>query len=109
MGGLGLRPGWIYPSLSYEGKKHTLSAHVRGVTRSNNTRETWERKLYELTTLYYLVQIPGQTYVMWWNSSYYYGSGNTVINTGYNGFWKAGVPRNYAYRPHGLLIRDIGI
>ncbi|MCS7201157.1 MAG: hypothetical protein NZ822_03365, partial [Patescibacteria group bacterium] len=25
------------------------------------------------------------------------------------GFWKAGVPRNYAYRPHGLLIRDIGI
>ncbi|MCS7201057.1 MAG: hypothetical protein NZ822_02845, partial [Patescibacteria group bacterium] len=112
-GGLGLRPGWIYPALAAKGIPHALSAHVRHIPSDRNTREMWERRLTELLSLYYLVQIPGKTAVEFWNSSFWYGSGNTVyrnINpTGRDGFWKAGVPRNYAYRPHGLLIRDIGI
>ncbi|GIV17798.1 MAG: hypothetical protein KatS3mg022_3233 [Armatimonadota bacterium] len=108
-GGISLRPGRIYPGLSYRRKKHVLMGHVTEVTTSTNTQETWERKLATLTALYYLIQVPGETYMQWWNSSFYYGSGNTIVNTGYNGFWKAGVPRNYAYRPHGLLSTDIGV
>lgn len=108
-GGISLRPGRIYPALSYRQKKHLMMGHVLGVTTDTNTQETWERKLTELTVLYYLVQVPGQTYMQWWNATANYGSGNTSSAPIYNGFWKAGVPRNYAYRPHGLLSADIGV
>jgi hypothetical protein len=107
--GLSTRLANIYPAMAYRQKRHIIQGFVTGLTSSTNTRETWERKLTELTAMYYLVQIPGYSYMNWYNASYNYGSNNTIVNTNYDGFWKAGVPKNYAYRPRGLLSVDIGV
>ena len=105
-GGLALRPAWIYPAIAARGALSALFAHHGNYSaEGRNTRETWEYRTKHLLAYYYMVNIPGKTSITLWNHSYYYGSDNT--HTGI--FWKAGVPKNYAYQPTRMLQVDIGI
>ena len=105
-GGLALRPGWIYPAIAARGSLSALFAHHRNYSaEGRNTRETWEYRTKHLLAYYYMVNIPGKTSITFWNHSYNYGSDNTTANI----YWKAGVPKNYAYLPKRMLQVDIGV
>jgi uncharacterized repeat protein (TIGR01451 family) len=105
-GGLALRPGWIYPAIAARGALSALFAHHGNYSASgNNTRETWEYRAKHLLAYYYMVNIPNKTSIVFWNHSFYYNSRNTDTSI----YWKAGVPKNYAYQPTRMLQVDIGV
>ena len=106
-GGLALRPGWIYPAIAARGALSFLFAHHGTYYASgNNTRETWEERTKHMLAYFYMVNIPNKTAILFWNYSYTYGSKNTDATYTY---WKAGVPKNYAYQPTRMLQVDIGV
>jgi uncharacterized repeat protein (TIGR01451 family) len=54
---------------------------------------------------FYMINVPNRMAILFWNHSYTYGSSNTSTST----YWKAGVPKNYAYQPTKMLQFDIGV
>jgi uncharacterized repeat protein (TIGR01451 family) len=77
------------------------------VEKVGNTREMWEFALTNLLAMHYLLQVPDQYVAVFWNRTFTYGSGLTTVST--SSYWKAGVPKNMAYIPVGLLSADIGV
>lgn len=74
----------------------------------SNTQASWERIKQIHLARFYLFNIPDMMFFHSWNRTYNYGSYNTVLGTGIRGYYKTGVPQNYAYIPHKMLSVDIG-
>jgi len=105
-GGLMLRPGWIYPAINALGKRVLLYFHHRNYNSLGiNNRETWEYNAIYGLAYYYMVNVPNLSYVVFWNHSFWYNSQNTTTSL----YWKAGVPKNYAYQPTRMMAVDIGV
>lgn len=100
---------WLYAAFAAGGSKAVLMGHVTGLNPdgSNNTQAEWERSLSQMLAQYYLFQIPDFHYAQFWNQTASYGSGLTT--QAYYSYWKAGVPRNYAYQPTKMMKVDIGV
>ncbi|MEZ8740196.1 hypothetical protein L4D00_03105 [Photobacterium swingsii] len=64
----------------------------------------WHQDIETGLALYYLFNIPQQTYYHSWNAGFYYGSGNTDEKNWY----RQGVPKNWVYQPSAMLEVDIG-
>jgi hypothetical protein len=75
------------------------------ITPQTNSQAMWDRVKGSLLAEYYLYHFPGWTsmHVMSYNDTY--GSRNTTATN----YYKAGVPRNYAYQPTRMMQVDIGI
>jgi hypothetical protein len=73
-------------------------AHTRGHTQTH-----WEHDLYSLFSVFLLWHFPGSSYYNSWGNGYQYGSGLTESWT----YYKAGVPRNFAYQPTSLMQLDL--
>lgn len=122
---LWLREGYVISSLGIDGyfgfnkmwdvavanqanQDSMILSHVQygRVDKLGNTQENWEKDLESALGAYYLISDPDHTYFNGWNGTFYYGSGNTTVSPW--SYYKAGVPKNYAYQPHGMLSVDIG-
>ncbi len=105
-GYFGIAKMWENFALSHSNKKTIVMAHAgwTGAIPFVNTKEAWESRISTGLAMYYLVNVPGKTSYTSWNSSYNYGSGNTVTGN----FYKPGVPKNIAYQPSFMLAVDIG-
>jgi hypothetical protein len=84
---------------------------IQGSTRSGrvrllaNKKKNWLYDQESIVALYYLINVPGLTYLNAWNHTYQYGSNNTESWQYYRG----GIPKNVAYQPGHLLQFDIGV
>ncbi len=105
-GYFGIAKMWDSFALSALDKKNIIIAHAgwTGSIPIVHTKEAWEARIATGLAMYYLVNVPGKTFYTSWNSSYNYGSMNTVAGN----FYKAGVPKNIAYQPSLMLAVDIG-
>lgn len=106
-GWFGLNRTWDTFALAARGRWSILMAMAnRGsrVSREGNTRSAWETDIESSLAQFYLLNVPGKTYFHMWNRWFSYGSGNTTAAN----FYQAGIPKNMAYHPRGLLQADIG-
>ncbi|MCF6264674.1 MAG: immunoglobulin domain-containing protein [Xanthomonadales bacterium] len=105
-GYFGIAKMWENFALAYSGKKSLIMAHAgwTGSIPYVNSKEEWEARIATGLAMYYLLNIPGRTSYSSWNSSFNYGSGNTVEGN----YYKAGIPKNIAYQPSFMLAVDIG-
>ncbi|CAH6879868.1 conserved hypothetical protein [Vibrio chagasii] len=103
----GLSKFWDNSALGYSGSKVIQQATTRygQVQFFGNNQENWQQDQYSTLAIYYLNHHPEHSYFNQWNSGYVYGSNNTTTDN----FWKAGVPKNMAYRPTALLNVDLGL
>ena len=74
-----------------------------------SNRSDWEYEQESCVAQYYLLHLPGLTYLNVWGNRFWYGSGNTWFNGAAGNWWEAGVPMNVAYQPTALLNADIGV
>ena len=107
-GYFGLNKTWDNFALAQADKKSVVMAHNRygRVATLENNEENWAKDSESQLALYYLMNVPNKTYYQAWNSSFQYGSNNTF--EALSNYWKAGVPKNYAYQPTAMLSIDIG-
>ncbi|VAW89835.1 hypothetical protein MNBD_GAMMA17-194, partial [hydrothermal vent metagenome] len=105
-GYFGIAKMWDTFALAQSNKKTAVIVHAgwRDPIPMVNTKDAWESRISTGLAMYYLINVPGKTSYTSWNSSYNYGSGNTVEAN----FYKAGVPKNIAYQPSFMLAVDIG-
>jgi len=98
-----------YPAHAARGIVSVIMGHIKWglVEQIANTREHWERELTNMLAIYYLIQTPEMTAMQFWNTTSTYGSGLTTAHAA--SYYKAGVPKNMAYIPVGLLRVDIGV
>ncbi len=99
---------WRFPAHAYKNVTSLIYGHVKAgvVEKVGNTEAMWKLALQNILCQMYLIQVPERTVALFWNRTFSYGSGLTTV--AYYSFWKAGVPRNMAYIPVGLLSVDIG-
>lgn len=107
-GYFGVNKTWDNFALAHANKKSVIMGHNRAgrVAKIANSEESWAKDSESQLTLYYMMNVPEKTYFQAWNSSFNYGSGNTFKAV--SSYWKAGVPKNYAYQPSKMLAVDIG-
>lgn len=107
-GYFGVNKAWDNFALTAAGVKSVVMSHNRSgrVALQGNTQVNWQYDASSSLALYYLLNVPDKTFYQAWNSSFHYGSGNTFIAP--SSFWKAGVPKNFAYQPSAMLQVDIG-
>lgn len=108
-GYFGFNKMWDVAVSNQANQDSLILGHVQWgrVDKIGNTKENWEKDLESVLAGYYLISDPEHTYFNGWNPTFYYGSGNTLESKW--SYYKAGVPKNYAYQPHGLLSVDIGV
>ncbi|OAN14344.1 hypothetical protein A3K86_12165 [Photobacterium jeanii] len=97
---------WDNFALAQQKDKSLIMASMKG-GRSQRVPllpAAWHQDITTGLALYYLFNLPQQTYYHSWNSSFYYGSGNTDEANWY----RQGVPKNWAYQPSEMLAVDIG-
>lgn len=102
----GVSKFWDNSALAYAGSSVIYQATTRfgRVQYLDNIEENWQQDKYSTLAIYYLNDHPTHSYFNQWNNSYVYGSNNTTADN----FWKAGIPKNIAYQPTGLLKVDLG-
>ena len=107
-GYFGVNKAWDNFALAAADIKSVISMHHRNgrVSKLGNTEANWAKDSESGLALYYLMNLTDNTYFHAWNSTFQYGSDNTFETP--TNFWKAGVPKNYAYQPVGMLEVDIG-
>lgn len=107
-GYFGVNKAWDNFALAAQDIKSVITLHHRygRVAKQANTEANWLKDSESGLALYYLMNVPDKTYFHAWNSSFFYGSNNTF--TAPTSFWKAGVPKNFAYQPVDMLQVDIG-
>ncbi|WP_064605588.1 hypothetical protein [Photobacterium sp. J15] len=101
-----LQQSWDSFALSKAGDKSLIMASMKGGMSELKPSEpdAWHRDIETGLALYYLFNLPGYTYYHSWNQTYVYGSGNTSLKNWY----RAGIPKNWAYQPSAMLEVDIG-
>ncbi len=105
-GYFGINKAWDIFAMSQLGHRNI----VQGTSRSGrarllaNRKKNWSRDQESLLAQYYLLNVPGLTYLNNWNHTYLYGSGNTEDWL----YYRAGIPKNVAYQPTRLLEHDLG-
>ena len=106
--GLGrLQRYWDNFALAGQQDKSLIMASTKGGRSqlSPSSLSAWQTDIETGLALYYLFNIPGQTYYHSWNQSYRYGSGHTDANN-----WALpGFAKNIAYQPTAMLGVDLGI
>ena len=103
---------WDVAAAGYLGIRSLLQCQLRHgpiLYRGVANRSDWEYEQESCAAQYYLLHLPGLTYLNVWGNRYWYGSGNTWYTGEAGNWWEAGVPMNVAYQPTGLLQADIGI
>lgn len=107
-GFFGVNKTWDNFALAAKNIKSVITMHHRygRVLKQGNTDNNWAKDSESGLALYYLMNVADTTYFHAWNSTFQYGSNNTFEAT--TNFWKAGVPKNYAYQPVDMLKVDIG-
>ena len=106
-GWFGLNRAWDTFALAAADRWSILMAMVNDgsrVFRLGNTQQNWEMDIESALAQFYLLNVPGKTFFHIWNHRFNYGSGNTTTNN----YYQAGIPKNVAYHPGGLLSVDIG-
>ncbi len=106
-GWFGLNRAWDTFALAAQDRWSVLMAmvnHGSRVHRLGSAEDHWQKDIESNLAQYYLLNVPGKTFFHSWNQSFSYGSGNTSRVT----FHAAGIPKNVAYRPEGMLRIDIG-
>ena len=106
-GWFGLNRAWDTFALAAADRWSILMAMVNygsRVSRLGNEQANWEMDIESSLAQFYLLNVPGKTFFHVWNQWFNYGSGNTTTAN----YYRAGVPRNMAYQPGGLLSVDIG-
>ena len=115
-----LREHYIYPSIGLQrlqkywdnfalaksGDKSLImhtTKHGQSIHQVHN-QKVWESDIETGLALYYLLNIPQQTWYQSWNHTWRYGSNNTTPHNWY----QAGVPKNMAYQPTEMLKINIG-
>ncbi|MCQ1057066.1 hypothetical protein LRP52_03130 [Photobacterium sp. ZSDE20] len=98
---------WDSFALAGQQDKSLIMASTKGGRSQYSPSEpaAWQQDIETGLTLYYLFNVPGQTFYHSWNQSYRYGSGNTTPDNWY----QAGIGKNIAYQPTAMLKVDIGI
>ncbi|WP_152558506.1 hypothetical protein [Endozoicomonas numazuensis] len=107
-GWFGLSKAWDTFALSRQDRWSILAAMINEggrVHRLGNTRENWEKDIESSLAQYYLLNVPGKTYLHVWNRIFSYGSKNTRSTN----YYQAGIPKNMAYLPEAMLSVDIGV
>ncbi|PSW19696.1 hypothetical protein C9I98_12050 [Photobacterium sanctipauli] len=106
--GLGrLQRYWDNFALASQQDKSLIMASTKGGRSQHSPADllAWQLDIETGLALYYLFNIPGQTYYHSWNQSYRYGSGQTDAAN-----WaQPGIAKNIAYQPTAMLGVDIGI
>lgn len=107
-GYFGVNKTWDNFALASLGIKSVITAHNQygRASLQDNTETNWEKDSESELALYYMMNVPNKTYYQAWNKTFNYGSNNTF--KGSSSYWKAGVPKNYAYQPSEMLTVDIG-
>lgn len=103
----GLLTRWENFALAANNKKSILMAHMRkgGMVRwQGATKPHWQQDQTTNLALFYLLNVPKQTFYQQWNQSFHYGSQNTDLTN----FYQQGVPKNLAYQPTAMLQHDLG-
>ncbi|MEO2168518.1 MAG: hypothetical protein ABGY42_10440 [bacterium] len=105
-GYFGLNKAWDIFAMAAADLRNIIQGQTRlGRARQlRNTKGNWQRDQEALLAQYYLLNVPGKTYFNLWNHSFTYGSNNTDSWL----FYRAGIPKNVAYQPSGILGYDIG-
>lgn len=78
--------------------------HGRVLLYGVANRSDWEHEQESCLSQYYLLHIPGFTYLNMWGNRFQYGS----VNTWAGNWHEAGVPMNVAYQPTSMLQVDLG-
>lgn len=105
-GYFGLTKAWDVFAAARRGVRGMIqvqAAHGRARTLRNSAK-SWDYDRETMLAEYYLLNVPGLTYLHAWDHSFQYGSGNTQPWV----YYRAGVPKNVAYQPTALLRHDIG-
>ncbi|AJR09678.1 hypothetical protein H744_2c3027 [Photobacterium gaetbulicola Gung47] len=106
--GLGrLQRYWDNFALAGQQDKSLIMASTKGGRSQLSPRDlsAWQQDIETGLALYYLFNVPGQTYYHSWNQSYRYGSGHTDTAN-----WpQPGMAKNSAYQPTAMLSVDIGV
>lgn len=106
-GWFGLNRAWDTFALAAADRWSILMAmvnHGSRVFRQGNEQLNWEMDIESALAQFYLLNVPGKTFFHIWNHRFNYGSGNTSASN----YYQAGIPKNLAYQPGGLLSVDIG-
>ncbi|KLV06048.1 hypothetical protein ABT56_10560 [Photobacterium aquae] len=108
-----LQRKWDSFALAKRDDKSLIMVTTKGGRSSQNplSPEAWNQDIATGLALYYLFNIPGQTYYHSWNQTFYYGSGNTDVsqdNPTNSTWYRGGVPKNWAYQPSAMLRVAIG-
>lgn len=105
-GYFGLMKAWDVFAAAHRGTRSIVQVQNEyGRARLlRNKKKSWDYDREALLAQYYLVNVPGSTYVHFWDHSFQYGSGNTARWV----YARSGVPKNLAYQPTSLLLHDIG-
>jgi len=107
-GYFGVNKTWDNFALAARDVKSVITMHHRygRAQKLENTQDNWAKDSEAGLALYYLMNVKDKTYYHAWNSTFQYGSNNTFEAP--TSFWKAGVPKNYAYQASDMLKVDIG-
>ncbi|MGR5064335.1 hypothetical protein [Photobacterium sp. DNB22_13_2] len=98
---------WDNFALASQQDKSLIMASTKGGRSQYSPLDpaAWLQDIETGLALYYLFNVPGQTFYHSWNQSYRYGSGNSKQGNWY----QAGIAKNIAYQPTAMLEVDIGI
>ncbi|WP_315902095.1 hypothetical protein [Photobacterium rosenbergii] len=97
---------WDNFALASQQDKSLIMASTKGGRSqlSPSSLLAWQTDIETGLALYYLFNIPGQTYYHSWNQSYRYGSGHTDTDN-----WaQPGIAKNMAYQPTKMLAIELG-
>ncbi|EHA1081114.1 hypothetical protein I8Y06_001942 [Photobacterium damselae] len=122
-----LREHYLYPTIGLAKLQHywehfalvaqgdislVMSSTKTGLSQQYpSQQQAWQQDITTGLALYYLFNVPQQTYYHSWNQTFVYGSGNTKFNPQNpvsSTWYQSGVPKNWAYYPQHMLAVDIG-
>ncbi|QUJ68166.1 hypothetical protein KDD30_03180 [Photobacterium sp. GJ3] len=106
MGLARLQRSWRHFALSAQGRQSVLMVAMEdGHSRLHpGDAGAWYRDAETGLALYYLFNLPQQTYYHNWGRSRRYDSANTTMRDWY----RPGLPKNWVYQPTGMLKVDLG-
>ncbi|WP_209316968.1 hypothetical protein [Photobacterium damselae] len=122
-----LREHYLYPAIGLAQLQHywehfalmaqgdislVMSSTKTGLSQQYpSQQQAWQQDITTGLALYYLFNVPQQTYYHSWNQTFVYGSGNTKFNPQNpvsSTWYQSGVPKNWAYYPQYMLAVEIG-
>ncbi|MEL6114313.1 hypothetical protein P0Y67_03780 [Photobacterium sp. SP02] len=106
MGLARVQQSWQHFALSAEGAKSVLMVSMRdghSYLHPGDER-AWHQDVETGLALYYLFNLPGQTYYHNWGDSLSVDSTNTSMRDWY----RPGLPKNWVYQPTAMLKVDLG-